>query len=120
MSMVASVFPLSGSIRATVCVPPLTHTESKPTVTPHGPSGTSRVVATAFVSGPIPPTAFSPYELIQIRSSPSASSHGLGTDSILATARSSAAGPVAAEADAPGDTGTEPAAPVSGAVVGGL
>ena len=55
----------------------------------------------------MPTTSFWPYELIQIRSSPSASSHGLGTVSIRATARSSASGPVA-EGDAMADAGADP------------
>ena len=92
-------------MRATVWVPPLTHTESNPTVTPHGPSGTASVVTTSFVAGSMPTTSFCAYELIQTRPRPSATSHGVGTVSIEATARSSAAGPAAAEpaGDAAGD-----------------
>ena len=110
--MVARVSPVSGSMRATVWVPPLTHTESNPTVTPHGPSGTSSVVTTSFVAGSMPTTAFCAYELTQTRPRPSANSHGVGTLSIVATAMSSAAGPAAAELD--GDAAGDATGPVDG------
>ena len=104
-------------MRATVWVPPLTHTESNPTVTPHGPSGTASVVTTSFVAGSMPTTSFCAYELTQTRPRPSAISHGDGTVSIEATARSSAAGPAAAEpaGDSAGDATGSVDAPAEGA-----
>ena len=113
----ARVSPLSGSIRATVWVPPLTHTESNPTVTPHGPSGTASVVTTSFVAGSMPTTSFSAYELIQTRPRPSATSHGVGTLSIEAIARSSARGPAAAEPA--GDAAADATGSVDGVAEGG-
>src|SRR5512140_3153591 len=110
MGMAASCAPLTGSSRATVRLPPLTQIEPKPTATPHGPSGTGNVRTTALVAGSIALTPLPAYEVTQTRSSPSASSHGLGIASIRATAISLARSVGDATGDIAG-AGSEAGAP---------
>jgi hypothetical protein len=56
----ASCSPVCASIRATVPLPPLTQIESKPTATPHGPSGTVKVRTTELVAGSMALTSLPP------------------------------------------------------------
>src|SRR5260221_4029096 len=109
MGIAACCLPLTGSTRDTVRLPPLTQSERNPTATPHGPCGTANVRITALLAGSIASTSSRLYEVTRTKPSPSASSHGLGIDSIRATARSlpSVPGDATAAGDAAALDGAE-------------